>query len=65
MSSSKPNPARERHWVCAPRLRTQRLALGLSQLDVVAAHRQRGIPATGRTVSGSYCIRWSDPGSGP
>src|SRR2546430_1214027 len=49
--SSTPNPARERHWVCAQRLRTRRLALGLTQLDVVARLQQRGFSTTSRGVS--------------
>ncbi len=65
MSWSKPNPARERHWVCAQRLHTRRLAFGSTQLDVVARLQQRGTPATHRGVSGSYRTRWSDRGAGP
>jgi len=67
MSSSKSNPARERHRVCAQRLRSLRPALGLTRFDVfdvVARLQQRGIPATGRAVRGGYRTRWSDPGSG-
>ena len=65
MSSPKPSPARERHGVCAQRLRSQRPALGSTQLDEVARLQRRGLPATGRTVGGSSRARWSDPGSGP
>src|ERR1700754_3054035 len=36
MSAPKLNPARERHWICARRLRERRLALGLTQREVVA-----------------------------
>jgi hypothetical protein len=62
MSSSKPNVARERHWVCAQRLRTRRMALGLTQLDVVARLRHRGVEATGRTVSAMENARGMDIG---
>ncbi|KAA2263395.1 helix-turn-helix transcriptional regulator [Solihabitans fulvus] len=51
MSTPKPNPSRERHWVCAQRLRERRLALGLTQREVVARLQQRGNLTTNRALS--------------
>lgn len=51
MSLPKLNPARERHWVCAQRLRERRRALGLTQRDVVALLECRGHTTTNRTLS--------------
>jgi len=59
---SSANPAHERHWVCAQRLRTRRLALGLTQLDVVARLQQRGYTTTSRGVSAMENARGLDLG---
>jgi hypothetical protein len=45
------NPARERHWVCAQRIRERRLALGLTQREVVMRLERRGNPITNRGLS--------------
>jgi transcriptional regulator with XRE-family HTH domain len=45
------NPARERHWVCAQRIRERRLALGLTQREVVARLERRGNSTTNRALS--------------
>ncbi|HEU5471878.1 MAG TPA: helix-turn-helix transcriptional regulator [Actinophytocola sp.] len=47
----RPHPARERHWVCAQRLRERRLELGLTQREVVARLARRGNPTTNRALS--------------
>lgn len=46
-----PPPARERHWVCARRLRERRQALGLTQGEVVQRLAASGAAATNRAVS--------------
>lgn len=51
MSAPRPDLVRERHWVCAQRLRERRLALGLTQREVVARLQLRGNPTTNRTLS--------------
>jgi len=51
MSAPRPNPARERHWVCAQRLRERRLELRLTQREVVARLGRRGNPTTNRALS--------------
>jgi transcriptional regulator with XRE-family HTH domain len=51
MSAPQPNPARERHWVCAQRMRERRLALGLTQREVVARLERRGNRTTNRALS--------------
>jgi transcriptional regulator with XRE-family HTH domain len=51
MSAPSPNPARERHWVCAQRMRERRLALGLTQRDVVGRLQRRGHQTTNRALS--------------
>lgn len=45
------SPARERHWVCAQRLRQRRLELGLTQREVVARLQRRGNRTTNRALS--------------
>jgi transcriptional regulator with XRE-family HTH domain len=65
MISPKPNPARDRHWVCAQRLRERRLALGLTQLEVVARLQQRGAYTTNRTLSAMENGRGLDLGMLP
>lgn len=51
MVAPKLNPARERHWVCAQRLRERRRALGLTQRAVVARLARRGNCTTNRGLS--------------
>jgi transcriptional regulator with XRE-family HTH domain len=51
MTAPKPNPTRERHWICAQRLRERRLALGLTQREVVARLQRRGNQTTNRALS--------------
>lgn len=51
MSSPRPNPARERHWVCAQRIRQRRLTLGLTQREVVERLAQRGNHTSNRALS--------------
>jgi len=51
MVAPKLNPARERHWVCAQRLRERRRALGLTQREVVARLACRGNTTTNRALS--------------
>ena len=51
MSTPKLNPARERHWICAQRLRERRLALGLTQREVADRLRAQGGITTNRALS--------------
>lgn len=51
MSVPKLNPARERHWMCAQRMRERRLALGLTQREVVERLLCRGSHTTNRALS--------------
>jgi transcriptional regulator with XRE-family HTH domain len=51
MSVPKLDQTRERHWVCAQRLRCRRHALGLTQREVVDRLRQSGAALTNRTLS--------------
>lgn len=51
MTAPRPNPARDRHWVCAQRLRERRLALGLTQREVVGRLQRRGVRTTNRALS--------------
>lgn len=51
MSTPHLNPARERHWVCAQRLRERRLALGLTQREVVERLHHTGNQTTNRALS--------------
>jgi transcriptional regulator with XRE-family HTH domain len=51
MNGPEPNPARERHWVCAQRIRARRLTLGLTQREVVERLERRGNHTTNRTLS--------------
>jgi transcriptional regulator with XRE-family HTH domain len=51
MSAPKLNPARERHWICAQRLRERRLALGLTQREVAARLLRQGSQITNRGLS--------------
>jgi transcriptional regulator with XRE-family HTH domain len=51
MSSSGFDPVRERHWVCARRLRERRLMQGLTQREVVGRLERRGVRTTNRALS--------------
>ncbi len=51
MSTPKLNPARERHWICAQRLRERRLALGLTQREVADRLCAQGTMTTNRALS--------------
>jgi hypothetical protein len=51
MDNPNLNPARDRHWVCAQRIRERRLALGLTQREVVARLERRGNQTTNRGLS--------------
>ena len=42
---------RERHWLCARRLRERRQRLGLTQCDVVTRLAELGVVATNRQLS--------------
>jgi transcriptional regulator with XRE-family HTH domain len=42
---------RERHWVCARRMRERRLAEGLTQREVVERLARRGVRTTNRAIS--------------
>ena len=65
MSAPKQNPARERHWVCAQRLRERRLALGLTQREVVGRLERRGNQTTNRALSAMENGRGLDLGMLP
>jgi len=45
------NPVRERHWICARRMRERRLAQGLTQREVAARLERRGVHTTNRALS--------------
>ena len=51
MSEVRANPARERHWVYAQRLRERRLQLRLTQREVVARLQESGNRTTNRALS--------------
>lgn len=65
MSTPKLNPARERHWICARRLRERRLALGLTQREVVARLAARGANTSNRALSAMENGRGLDLGMLP
>jgi transcriptional regulator with XRE-family HTH domain len=65
MSVPSLNPARERHWVCAQRIRDRRLALGLTQREVVARLERRGNQTTNRGLSAMENGRGLDLGMLP
>jgi transcriptional regulator with XRE-family HTH domain len=46
-----PDPARERHWVCAQRLRERRRTLGLTQREVAIRLAGMGSRTTNRSLS--------------
>jgi transcriptional regulator with XRE-family HTH domain len=51
MSTPNLNPVRERHWICAQRLRERRLALGLTQRELADRLREQGGITTNRALS--------------
>lgn len=51
MTTPRPNSARDRHWLCAQRLRERRLALGLTQREVVSRLQRCGMQTTNRVLS--------------
>lgn len=51
MTTPRPNPARDRHWLYAQRLRERRRALGLTQREVVGRLQRRGMQTTNRVLS--------------
>jgi len=51
MSAPRPEPARERHWVCAQRMRERRRSLGLTQREVVGRIALLGGRSTNRALS--------------
>lgn len=51
MDSPGVDPVRERHWVCARRMRERRLAQGLTQREVVARLERCGVRTTNRALS--------------
>jgi transcriptional regulator with XRE-family HTH domain len=59
------NPARERHWVCARRMRDRRLALGLTQREVAARLITRGNQVSNRSLSAMENGRGVDLGLVP
>lgn len=59
------NPARERHWMCARRMRDRRLALGLTQREVAARLTERGNPISNRSLSAMENGRGVDLGLVP
>lgn len=65
MNAPRLHPARERHWVCAQRLRERRLTLGLTQREVVARLQRRGNYTTNRALSAMENGRGLDLGMLP
>jgi transcriptional regulator with XRE-family HTH domain len=65
MGDHDPNPVRERHWVCAQRLRERRLTLGLTQREVVALLQRQGSHTTNRALSAMENGRCLDLGMLP
>ena len=51
MRAERQSLPRERHWICARRLRERRVALGLTQLEVAQALRRQGLDLGNRTLS--------------
>jgi len=59
------DPAAERRWTCARRLRERRRQLGLTQADVVSRVTPGGVPLTNRTLSAMENGRGIDLGRLP
>lgn len=51
MNSAAADRVRERHWICAQRLRERRRELKLTQMDVAARLCAHGTEMTNRTLS--------------
>jgi transcriptional regulator with XRE-family HTH domain len=51
MRTERQSLPRERHWICARRLRERRVALGLTQLEVAQALRRQGLDLGNRALS--------------
>lgn len=51
MNSAAMDKVRERHWICAQRLRERRRELKLTQVDVAARLCEHGAEMTNRTLS--------------
>jgi transcriptional regulator with XRE-family HTH domain len=51
MTSTTCDQVRERHWVCASRMRERRLAQGLTQREVVGRLARRAVCTTNRAIS--------------
>jgi transcriptional regulator with XRE-family HTH domain len=51
MNQAVADVVRERHWICAQRLRERRRALKLTQLDVVTRLHDHGAEMTNRALS--------------
>lgn len=56
------NVVRDRHWLCAQRLRDRRLTLGLTQREVVARLQRHGHRTTNRALSAMENGRGLDVG---
>ena len=65
MTAVNSGPTRDRHWVCAQRLRERRLALGLTQREVVARLEHLGTHTTNRALSAMENGRGLDLGMLP
>jgi transcriptional regulator with XRE-family HTH domain len=51
MTVSRAEPTRDRHWLCAQRIRERRRTLGLTQREVAGRLARLGTPTTNRTLS--------------
>src|SRR5262245_5616360 len=51
MPAPRAEPTRERHWVCAQRIRERRRNLGLTQREVAGRLARLGSRTTNRTLS--------------
>jgi hypothetical protein len=65
MTAVTPGPTRDRHWVCAQRLRERRLALGLTQREVADRLAELGTRTSNRALSAMENGRGLDLGMLP
>jgi transcriptional regulator with XRE-family HTH domain len=65
MTAVNPGPTRDRHWVCAQRLRERRLALGLTQREVADRLAELGTRTSNRALSAMENGRGLDLGMLP
>ena len=65
MTTVTPGPTRDRHWVCAQRLRERRLALGLTQREVADRLADLGTRTSNRALSAMENGRGLDLGMLP